>query len=625
MTDIETSDMTMNSTDALDESAVAKNNIARETLANVFGYSDFRGDQQVIVDTLIAGNDAFVIMPTGGGKSLCYQIPALVRKQQGFGFGLVVSPLIALMLDQVEGLKQSGVKAEALHSGQTFEQQQAIRYAIESGELDMLYVSPERLGSYQFMNWLRMQKLALIAIDEAHCVSQWGHDFRADYLKLGDVCRQFVNVPRIALTATADELTKNDIIERLYFGDARQFLGGFDRPNIQYRIETKYNEKDQILKFIQREAMGESGIIYCGSRKKTEQIAEWLKEQGVNAMPYHAGLDSEVRARNQLKFLRDEAVVIVATIAFGMGIDKPDVRFVAHLNLPKSIEAYIQETGRAGRDGLASTAIMFYNNQDLVRTLQMIENTEAAFEQLQLNRYKFERMMGICEITSCRRQGLLAYFGQPLPKPCGNCDTCLQPPQTYNASTVVQKALSAIYRVGQGEAPTGYLIQLLVGKLNDRMVESGHDKLSVFGIGRELNDKQWKSVFRQIIAAHWVNVEPTTQRLSLHASCRDILKGKQSVQLRMDQKIERGSKKRAPIEFDNQQDQELWQELRTLRRELAKDMDVPPYQIFSDATLAEIVRNKPTNHREFLNINGVGQKKLENFADDFINEILLFC
>ena len=592
---------------------------AQHILSTVFGYSEFRGDQQAIIDTLVQGRDALVIMPTGGGKSLCYQVPALLRD----GLGVVVSPLIALMVDQVEGLRQSGVNAAALHSGQSFAEQQAIRLSIELGELDILYVSPERLALSSFVAWLQNQKIALIAIDEAHCISEWGHDFRADYLTLGQLKHLFPQVPRIALTATADDLTQQDIVSRLELTDAQFFLGGFDRPNIQYRIEPKYKEKDQLLAFIKKEYPNESGIVYCMSRNKTEQMAEFLREQGINALPYHAGMDSKLREINQHKFLRDDAVVMVATIAFGMGIDKPDVRYVVHLNLPKSIEAYSQETGRAGRDGMPSTALLLYGNQDIVQTMKFIENTDASFEQKQLNRYKLERLIGICELTSCRRQGLLHYFGQPLAEPCQNCDTCLQPPKTYNATQVVQKALSAIYRVGQN-APTGYLIQLLLGKTSERIEAAEHHKLSVFGIGKELSDTQWKSVFRQIIAAHWVDVDPQTQRLRLNERCRSILKGESQVFLREDEKADR-KRQANQISFDSDEDRELWQELRTVRRDLAKSLDIPPYQVFSDATLAEFVRHKPQNHREFAAISGVGKYKLDKFADDFLDAILIFA
>ncbi|MEJ2405949.1 MAG: DNA helicase RecQ, partial [Candidatus Thiodiazotropha sp.] len=476
---------------------------AREILRHTFGYDDFRPPQDRIISHLIDGGDALVLMPTGGGKSLCYQIPSMVRA----GTGIVVSPLIALMQDQVAALRQFGVSAACLNSALPPQEANRVEQQLLAGQLDLLYVAPERLLTPRMLDLLDRSSIALFAIDEAHCVSQWGHDFRPEYIQLSQLHERFPAVPRIALTATADEPTRKEIIERLALHEAEHFIAGFDRPNIRYRIhENDGNARTRLLRFIQDEHPGEAGIVYCLSRKKVDETAAWLREQGITALPYHAGMDNRSREQHQTRFLREEGVVIVATIAFGMGIDKPDVRFVAHLNLPKSVEAYYQETGRAGRDGLPADAWMVYGLQDVITLRQMQASSEAEESHKRIERHKLDAMLALCETTDCRRQALLGYFADPLEQPCGNCDTCLQPPETWDATVASQKALSCVHRTGQ-RFGVNYLVDVLLGKENERIQQFGHDRVSTYGIGDELNASEWRTLFRQLIARGLLSVD----------------------------------------------------------------------------------------------------------------------
>ncbi|MEJ2612560.1 MAG: DNA helicase RecQ, partial [Candidatus Thiodiazotropha sp.] len=469
---------------------------AREILRQRFGYSDFRPPQDQIISHLLDDGDALVLMPTGGGKSLCYQIPAILRA----GVGVVVSPLIALMQDQVDGLRQLGVKAAYLNSSMRYDEAKQVEKQLINGELDLIYVAPERLLTPRMLNLLQQTQIALFAIDEAHCVSQWGHDFRPEYIQLSQLQEQFPSIPRIALTATADLPTRREIIQRLALQEAKQFIVGFDRPNIRYQImENDGNSRNRLLRFIQDDHPGDAGIIYCLSRKRVDDIAHWLQSQGITALPYHAGMNNQTRQHHQSRFLREEGVIIVATIAFGMGIDKPDVRFVAHLNLPKSVEAYYQETGRAGRDGLPADAWMIYGLQDVITLRQMQESSEADEAHKRVERHKLDAMLALCEITTCRRQALLGYFSDPLDQPCGNCDTCLQPPQTWDATQAAQKALSCVHRTGQ-RFGVNYLIDVLLGKKNERIQRFNHHLVSTYGIGVEFSASEWRAIFRQLIA-----------------------------------------------------------------------------------------------------------------------------
>lgn len=600
---------------------------ALEILQHTFGYSDFRHSQAAIIERLLAGGDALVLMPTGGGKSLCYQIPAILRE----GVGIVVSPLIALMDDQVSALQQLGVSARFLNSSLLPEEQRDVEQSLLKGEIDLLYVAPERLTQSYFLSLLENISIALFAIDEAHCVSQWGHDFRADYLQLSLLHQRFADVPRVALTATADSRTRNEIIHRLDLADAEHYISGFDRPNIQYRITEKTNAKQQLLNFLNREHKKDSGIIYCLSRKKVEQIADWLQDNGFTALPYHAGLSAEVRRENQTQFLREESVIIVATIAFGMGIDKPDVRFVAHLDLPKSLEAYYQETGRAGRDGMPANAWMAYGIQDVIKLKQMLESSQGSEEFKQVERHKLEAMLGFCEISTCRRQTLLHYFSEELPEPCGNCDTCLSPVQTWDATQAAQKAMSCIYRTGQ-RFGVGHLIDVLLGKETDKVMDFGHHQITTFAIGKDVSEQQWRSVFRQLVARGFVAVDVEGYgSLYLTEKSRPVLRGEETLYLRKDREKAAANKYGAKHSQKNRyqslvanDDKQLWELLRSLRSELAKEQGVPPYVIFHDATLMELVQYRPINTDEFAKINGVGQTKLDHYAKDFINLIIEF-
>ncbi|MDD1622184.1 MAG: DNA helicase RecQ [Methylococcaceae bacterium] len=591
------------------------NEAALQTLRTVFGYDSFRGQQQQIIEQLTGGRDVLVLMPTGGGKSLCYQIPALVME----GVGIVISPLIALMQDQVSALYQLGVKAAFLNSTLALEQVRSIEQQLLNGELDLLYIAPERLSTPRTQALFTRCKIALFAIDEAHCVSQWGHDFRADYLQLSVLHEQFPQVPRIALTATADERTRQEIIARLALEQAQIFISGFDRPNIRYRIIQKQNARQQLLSFIHAEHAGDTGIVYCLSRKKVEETAEWLNQKGLRALPYHAGLGHEVRQKNQHQFLMEDGLIIVATIAFGMGIDKPNVRFVAHLDLPKSVEAYYQETGRAGRDGLPADAWMAYGLQDVITLRQMMSTSTADEAHKRVEYHKLDAMLALCEMVSCRRQALLAYFGDVLEQGCGNCDTCLEPVETWDGSVAAQQALSAIYRTGQRFGVT-YLIDVLLGKSDERIRQFGHDKQSTFGIGKALDDKQWRSVFRQLVAKSLVEIDFEGHgSLKLTDACRPVLRGEQTLMLRKDVQVEKTKRDRHEKRtVSGQADSALWNALRAKRRELADQQDVPPYVIFHDATLMAMVDARPRNHQQLAMISGIGERKLELYGDEFL-------
>ncbi|MGB2113490.1 MAG: DNA helicase RecQ [Marinobacter adhaerens] len=593
-----------------------------QVLHEVFGYESFRPLQGDIIREVSEGRDALVLMPTGGGKSLCYQVPALVRS----GTAIVISPLIALMQDQVAALKELGVRAAFLNSTMDFEQARATEYALMTGELDLLYCAPERLIQPRTIELLHDASISLFAIDEAHCVSQWGHDFRSDYLQLSMLAEQFPGVPRIALTATADERTRKEIAERLSLTEARHFVSGFDRPNIQYRIAPKINANKQLLDFIKAEHEGDCGIVYCLSRNKVDATAKTLAQKGYTALPYHAGLSSEQRAHHQERFLREDGVIIVATIAFGMGIDKPDVRFVAHLDLPKSLEAYYQETGRAGRDGKPSTAWMVYGLQDVIKLRQMLESSQGNDHFKRVERQKLDAMLGLCEVTSCRRQVLLRYFGDELEQPCGNCDTCLNPPHTWDGTVAVQKALSCVFRTGQRFGVT-YLIDVLRGSENERILQSGHHQVSTYGIGTELSANEWKSVYRQLVANGYLRADPEGYgALQLTEQCRPLLKGRQTIELRKDPEIKKttgranGGRSGSPVS-EQITDKAGWEALRACRKELADKQGVPPYVIFHDTTLFGMLERKPRTLDELAEVSGVGAAKLEKYGEIFLQTI----
>ena len=593
---------------------------ARHQLLHTFGFSDFRDPQQAVVQTLLQGQDALVIMPTGGGKSLCYQLPALVRQ----GVGIVVSPLIALMQDQVSALSQLGIRAGCLNSAIDIDTLKETEMALVRGELDLLYVAPERLLQPRTLNLLNNAELALFAIDEAHCVSQWGHDFRPEYLQLGQLDQLFPGVPRVALTATADARTQQEIVDRLGLGQGRVFISGFDRPNIRYRIMQKDRAREQLLHFIRTEHAQDAGVVYCMSRKRVEDTAAWLTDKGFNALPYHAGLNPQLRELHQHRFLTEEGVIMVATVAFGMGIDKPNVRFVAHLDLPKSVEAYYQETGRAGRDGQPANAWMVFGLQDVIFQRQMLEGGQAPDEQKRIERQKLEALLGLCEITSCRRQVLLSYFGENEHQACGNCDNCLEPPDVWDGTDVSRKALSAVYRSGQ-QFGVNAVIDILHGDTNERSRERGHERLSVWGIGKELDKNSWRSVFRQLVARGFLQVSPDHGSLALDESCRPLLKGEHTIQLRKDKRklrISDGSgKSRKPEMQLDAADFDLWESLRGCRKSLADAQDVPPYVIFHDATLMEMVDRKPTSAVQMRGISGIGDRKLELYGQAFLEVI----
>ncbi|WP_296703981.1 DNA helicase RecQ [Thiocapsa sp. UBA6158] len=593
-----------------------------QVLNRVFGYERFRDAQAEIIGRVIAGGDALVLMPTGGGKSLCYQIPAILRP----GVGVVVSPLIALMQDQVDALRQLGVRAAFLNSSLTLQEARAVEESMLSGDLDLVYVAPERLLTERFLALLDRVRVALFAIDEAHCVSQWGHDFRPEYIQLHLLHERWPHIPRVALTATADAPTRAEILTRLGLEQAGQFVSSFDRPNIRYRIVEKANPRQQLIAFLRNEHPGDAGIVYCLSRRKVEETADYLATQGIAALPYHAGLPAETRRKHQARFLREEGVIIVATIAFGMGIDKPDVRFVAHLNLPKSLEAYYQETGRGGRDGQPADAWMTYGLGDVVMLRRMIEDSEAEERFKRVEMQKLDSMLGFCETTECRRQVLLNYFGEPLPKPCGNCDTCLEPVATWDGTQAAQKALSCIYRTGQ-RFGSSYLVDVLLGKKNERIRRFGHDQVTTFGIGQELSADQWKSVYRQLVAAGFIRVDFEGHgALCLTEQSRPLLRGERRLRLRQDPDRKRTSSAARRPAMAPPTDPEalaLWQALRDYRRQLALEQDVPAYHIFNDVTLNEMLTYRPRDRDELSRINGVGQVKLERFGAGFLRLLAL--
>jgi ATP-dependent DNA helicase RecQ len=589
---------------------------ARQILRSVFGYDAFRHRQSDIVQTLVEGRDALVLMPTGGGKSLCYQIPALVRE----GVGVVVSPLIALMQDQVDALTQLGVRAAFLNSSQDTQSQRRVEQALLDNELDLLYVAPERLLMPRMLTLLERGRVALFAIDEAHCVSQWGHDFRREYQQLTVLHQRFPGVPRIALTATADQRTREEIITQLDLGEAACFVHSFDRPNIRYTISEGNNPRERLWRFIEREHRDAAGIIYCLSRKSVEQVADWLCARGRLALPYHAGLSEQLRRENQARFLREDGVIMVATIAFGMGIDKPDVRFVAHLNVPKSLEAYYQETGRAGRDGLPADAWMAYNLQDVISLRRMMGESDADERFKRITHHKLEAMLGLCELTSCRRRALLAYFGETLPQPCGNCDTCLQAPATWDATEAAQKALSCVYRTGQ-RFGVNYVIDVLLGRQDERVLANRHDRLSTFGIGAGFTASQWRHIVRQLIAQGFLDVDTDGHgALRLTAAARPLLRGEVQLQLRELPARETLNKPRGarPVTELDEADRELFEALRARRLQLAREQSVPPYVIFHDSTLRELASRRPLTHEAMRGITGVGEQKLQRFGTAFI-------
>ncbi len=597
---------------------------ALQTLHDVFGYTTFKGEQEAVVAHVTAGGDALVLMPTGGGKSLCYQLPALLRE----GVGIVVSPLIALMQDQVDALKQLGVRAAFLNSSQDVDEAREITAQLMRGHLQIVYVAPERLLMASFLALLEQIQegagIALFAIDEAHCVSQWGHDFRPEYRQLTVLHERFPQVPRIALTATADAPTRAEIVERLKLEEAQQFISSFDRPNIRYRITQKANARQQLEKFLEAEHANDAGIIYCLSRRKVEETATWLQSRGWDALPYHAGLDASMRQQNQRRFLRDEGVIMVATVAFGMGIDKPNVRFVAHLDLPKSMEAYYQETGRAGRDGLPANAWMTYGLGDVVSMRKMLDAGDAPEQRKAVERQKLDALLGFCESTSCRHQTLLRYFGEQHSGDCQQCDNCLNPVDTWDATQAVQMALSCVYRTGQRFGVL-HLIDVLLGKSTPKVEQFQHHQLSTFGIGKSLSQQQWSSVYRQLVAGGYLESDIEAYGgLKLAEAARAVLKGESDVWLRRDaevvsarvSKAERGA--RAKEGYEEVSDNPLWHALKAKRMELAREQGVPPYVIFHDSTLLEILNQKPTSLIEMSQITGIGQAKLMRYGDAFL-------
>ena len=596
---------------------------ALDILRETFGYDAFRGDQARIIETVVAGRDSLVLMPTGGGKSLCYQIPALLRG----GTGIVISPLIALMQDQVDALRELGIRAGFLNSSQDLEEAHDVTRALRSGEIDLLYVAPERANTDSFLRLLESVRVALFAIDEAHCVSAWGHDFRPEYLKLASLHEKFPDVPRIALTATADETTREEIVRRLGLRDAARFVAGFDRPNIRYAVELKHEPRRRLLDFLKTGHRGHAGIVYCMSRKKTEATAEFLRENGFDALAYHAGMDPARRMEHQQRFLREEGVVVCATIAFGMGIDKPDVRFVVHLDPPKNMEGYYQETGRAGRDGQPADALLLYNMADVVNLRRMIESSEGeeAFKSVQ--RRRLESLLGFFETTECRRAVLLRYFGDELPSgSCGGgCDICLDPPETFSGTEVAQKALSCIYRTGQMFG-AGYLVNVLLGKADDRMRRNGHDSVSTFGIGGDLSRAEWSSVYRQLIARGMIIVDADTGGFRLAPDSRAVLKGEQEIHFRRDPApkrtagpASRSTGRTATLELpEDPEILDLYERLRKLRTRLARERNMAPFMIFHDATLREMAMLRPRSTSELSGISGIGEAKLQTYGEDIL-------
>lgn len=609
---------------------------ALEILDEVFGYPAFRGQQGEIVEHVAGGGDCLVLMPTGGGKSLCYQIPALLRREAGQGAGIVVSPLIALMQDQVAALSEVGVRAAYLNSTLSGAEAAATERALREGEIDLLYVAPERLMTGRFLDLLERAKIGLFAIDEAHCVSQWGHDFRPEYIQLSVLHERFPSVPRIALTATADAITRDEIIHRLALDDARVFVSSFDRPNIRYRIVEKDNARSQLLDFIRAEHANadgttDAGVVYCLSRRKVEETAEWLKAQGVRALPYHAGMEFEVRQKHQEMFQREEGIVMCATIAFGMGIDKPDVRFVAHLDLPKSVEGYYQETGRAGRDGMPANAWMAYGLGDVVQQRKMIDESDADDAHKRVQTSKLDALLGLCETISCRRVRLLNYFGEES-KPCGNCDTCLEPPASWDATREAQMALSCVFRAQRASGfnfGSSHLIEILRGGRTEKVLQRGHDQLTTFGIGASLSEPEWRAIFRQLVAYGYLAVDHGGfGALVLTEAAKPVLKNEEKVTLRRYVKPQRTrqSSGRSGTRVDptagmGTRERARWDALRAWRAETAKTDGVPAYVIFHDATLAEIARNAPETIDDLRHIPGMGVRKLERFGDEIIDVV----
>ena len=591
-------------------------------LKTIYGYDTFRGQQADIVEHVIAGNNAFVLMPTGGGKSLCYQIPALSRP----GMGLVVSPLIALMVDQVAALRQAGVRAEALNSNLLPDERRALWADIRAGKVSLLYAAPETLLKPDVLDSLENVPLSLIAIDEAHCLSQWGHDFRPPYRQLDMLIERFPDTPRMALTATADEPTRAEILEHMRIEGSDAFIAGFDRPNIRYAIMEKDNPRAQVKRFL-RDHQDESGIIYCLSKRKTEETAEWLRSEGYDALSYHAGMEREQREKNQTRFQHGEAIIMVATIAFGMGIDKPDVRFVVHIDLPSSIEAYYQETGRAGRDGLPSDVLMLYGSEDIALRNRFIETSDAPDQRKHMERQKLDALLGLAETAGCRRQALLSYFGDSC-EPCSNCDTCAEPPEVFDGTIAAQKILSCIYRTGErfGQA---YIISVLMGTEDDRITRFGHDKISTYGIGTEYDNRTWRAILRQLIAARLIEVDLAGHGgLSISDTGRQFLREKPQLMLRKPQAARKtsrdrnGSGRTAPILPD--EDAVLFQALRERRMEIAKTQNLPPYVIFHDKTLIELAGARPASRAEMARVPGVGEAKLDRYGPAFLEVIAGF-
>ncbi len=588
---------------------------AKQLLRSVFGYQQFRGRQQAIIETLAGGHNALVLMPTGGGKSLCYQIPALMRT----GTAVVVSPLIALMRDQVEALTHNGVAAAVLNSSLDAETRRQTEQRLLAGELDLVYVAPERLLRPSMLSLLERIDLALFAIDEAHCVSQWGHDFRPEYLQLGVLAERFGHVPRIALTATADERTRSEIAQRLLPDGGETFIDSFDRPNIRYTVGIKQNARRQLLAFIRSHHTGHSGIVYCFSRKRAEDTARFLSQQGLDALPYHAGLDAATRQTHQDRFIKEDGLIICATIAFGMGIDKPDVRFVAHLDLPKSIESYYQETGRAGRDGLPADAWMVYGLADVVQIRQLLNQSSAPEAQQKLERERLEALLAYCEHADCRRPPLLGYLGEQHAGECGNCDNCLNPPETWDATKAARMALSCVYRTGQRFGAT-HIVDVLLGKESERIRHNGHDRVSTFGIGEDIDRKTWHSVLRQLLAAGHLQPDPEGHGgLKLSAQCRDLLRGEVGIRMRQDPAPAAKTARKPASRIDIDTESSEWLALKTWRLETARAENVPPYVIFHDATLAAILEARPRSLEELATVSGVGEHKLEKYGTPILD------
>jgi ATP-dependent DNA helicase RecQ len=594
---------------------------ALDTLRRVFGYDAFRGNQQDIIEHVVSGGDALVLMPTGGGKSLCYQIPALVRP----GVGIVISPLIALMQDQVDALKALGVRAGFLNSTQDFAQRHEVEEAFLAGDIDLLYLAPERLKVESTLRLLDRGRISLFAIDEAHCVAQWGHDFRPDYLELSRLHERWPDVPRIALTATATQATRKEIAHRLNLEEARHFVASFDRPNIQYRIVSKNRPEQQLLELLRTEHKGDAGIVYCLSRASTERTAQFLTENGIPAIPYHAGLDARTRATNQSRFLREEGLVVVATIAFGMGIDKPDVRFVAHLDLPKSVEGYYQETGRAGRDGLPSTAWLAYGLQDVVQQRKMIATSEGDEAHRRRLGVHLDAMLALCETLECRRSQILNYFGEEA-KPCGNCDTCLTTPESWDGTIPAQKVLSAVYRLDKERHQkfgVGHIVDILLGRQTAKVQQFNHDTLTVFGVGEDLAEPVWRGVIRQLLAQGLLTVEGDHGTLVLTEASADVLSRKREVRLRQEPKraAKPTKKAAAPQQELSPETKPIFEKLRTWRAATAKEQGVPAYVIFHDATLRQIATETPTSLAELGKINGVGENKLAKYGQQILDTL----